>query len=119
MPESTPETSTTTAAAATAATATAAPTRAGRRLLEVDNVTLRFGGVVALNEVNFHIYPDGDQNGPFLAFKSGKMQYAQIPTGQVTTVPRMRALASVLDRHGVPRRPVGRRVHTVYSRSAC
>jgi ABC-type transport system substrate-binding protein len=36
-----------------------------------------------LDEVDFHIYPDGDQNGPFLAFKSGKMQYAQIPTGQV------------------------------------
>jgi branched-chain amino acid transport system ATP-binding protein len=27
----------------------------GERLLEVDNVTLRFGGVVALNEVSFHI----------------------------------------------------------------
>ena len=25
------------------------------RILEVDNVTLRFGGVVALNEVSFHI----------------------------------------------------------------
>ena len=36
-----------------------------------------------LNEVNFHIYPDGDENGPFLAFKSGKMQYAMIPSGQV------------------------------------
>src|SRR3954449_11162192 len=27
----------------------------GERLLEVDEVTLRFGGVVALNEVSFHI----------------------------------------------------------------
>ncbi|MGN6752908.1 MAG: ABC transporter ATP-binding protein [Intrasporangium sp.] len=27
----------------------------GERILEVDNVTLRFGGVVALNEVSFHI----------------------------------------------------------------
>ena len=30
--------------------------RAQGRLLEVDNVTLRFGGVVALNQVNFTLY---------------------------------------------------------------
>jgi branched-chain amino acid transport system ATP-binding protein len=31
-------------------------TQGGRVLLEVDNVTLRFGGVVALNEVTFELY---------------------------------------------------------------
>jgi branched-chain amino acid transport system ATP-binding protein len=31
------------------------PVAEGERLLEVDDVTLRFGGVVALNEVSFHI----------------------------------------------------------------
>ena len=29
---------------------------AGQALLEVDNVTLRFGGVVALNQVSFTLY---------------------------------------------------------------
>ena len=75
MPESTPETSTTTAAAATAA-----PTRAGRRLLEVDNVTLRFGGVVALNEVNFHIN-EGEILGLIGPDGAGKTTCFNVMTG--------------------------------------
>jgi len=43
-----------------------------------------FGDVKAsLDDVNFQIFPDGDESAAFLAFKAGKLDYADVPSGQV------------------------------------
>ena len=54
---------------------------AGRRvLLDVDNVTLRFGGVVALNEVNFKLY-EGEILGLIGPNGAGKTTCFNVMTG--------------------------------------
>ena len=42
-----------------------------------------FGVKAHIDEVNFPIFPDGDESAAFLAFKAGKLDYATVPTGQV------------------------------------
>src|SRR5688572_20483214 len=52
----------------------------GRALLEVDNVTLRFGGVVALNEVSFSLY-EGEILGLIGPNGAGKTTCFNVMTG--------------------------------------
>jgi branched-chain amino acid transport system ATP-binding protein len=52
----------------------------GTRILEVDNVTLRFGGVVALNEVSFHIN-EGEILGLIGPNGAGKTTCFNVMTG--------------------------------------
>jgi branched-chain amino acid transport system ATP-binding protein len=53
---------------------------AATRILEVDNVTLRFGGVVALNEVSFHIN-EGEILGLIGPNGAGKTTCFNVMTG--------------------------------------
>jgi branched-chain amino acid transport system ATP-binding protein len=60
------------------------PTPAGRKaLLEVDNVTLRFGGVVALDKVNFNLY-EGEILGLIGPNGAGKTTCFNAMTGVYT-----------------------------------
>ena len=52
----------------------------GNRILEVDDVTLRFGGVVALNEVSFHIN-EGEILGLIGPSGAGKTTCFNVMTG--------------------------------------
>jgi branched-chain amino acid transport system ATP-binding protein len=52
----------------------------GNRILEIDNVTLRFGGVVALNEVSFHIN-EGEILGLIGPNGAGKTTCFNVMTG--------------------------------------
>jgi branched-chain amino acid transport system ATP-binding protein len=52
----------------------------GSRILEIDNVTLRFGGVVALNEVSFHIN-EGEILGLIGPNGAGKTTCFNVMTG--------------------------------------
>src|SRR4051794_38530317 len=56
------------------------PTASRSRILEVDNVTLRFGGVVALNEVSFHIN-EGEILGLIGPNGAGKTTCFNVMTG--------------------------------------
>jgi branched-chain amino acid transport system ATP-binding protein len=58
----------------------AAPTAGRNRILEVDDVTLRFGGVVALNEVSFHIN-EGEILGLIGPNGAGKTTCFNVMTG--------------------------------------
>jgi oligopeptide transport system substrate-binding protein len=42
-----------------------------------------FGTPAHLDEVDFQIYPDADEQAPFDAFKAGQLDVATIPSGQV------------------------------------
>ncbi len=76
QPEATPP--------ATPPTSSAADQSAGRKaLLEVDHVTLRFGGVVALNEVDFAIY-EGEILGLIGPNGAGKTTCFNAMTGVYT-----------------------------------
>jgi len=56
------------------------PAGEGSRILEVDNVTLRFGGVVALDEVSFHIN-EGEILGLIGPNGAGKTTCFNVMTG--------------------------------------
>ena len=58
----------------------ASDSAAATRILEVDNVTLRFGGVVALNEVSFHIN-EGEILGLIGPNGAGKTTCFNVMTG--------------------------------------
>jgi branched-chain amino acid transport system ATP-binding protein len=58
----------------------APPPNPNRVLLDVDNVTLRFGGVVALNEVNFQLY-EGEILGLIGPNGAGKTTCFNVMTG--------------------------------------
>jgi len=76
MPETTPATETQVESTGPAAGGGAS----ARRLLEVDDVTLRFGGVVALNEVSFHIN-EGEILGLIGPNGAGKTTCFNVMTG--------------------------------------
>ena len=63
-----------------AADASAAGKSDGNRILEVDNLTLRFGGVVALDEVSFHIN-EGEILGLIGPNGAGKTTIFNVMTG--------------------------------------
>lgn len=67
----------------TETTATTETTGTPKRLLEVDNVTLRFGGVVALNEVDFAIH-EGEILGLIGPNGAGKTTCFNAMTGVYT-----------------------------------
>ena len=79
MPEPTPATGTDTSTELAAGGGAGAGSTA-RRLLEVDDVTLRFGGVVALNEVSFHIN-EGEILGLIGPNGAGKTTCFNVMTG--------------------------------------
>src|ERR1043165_1395506 len=58
----------------------APPPNPNRVLLDVSNVTLRFGGVVALNEVNFQLY-EGEILGLIGPHGAGKTTCLNVMTG--------------------------------------